>query len=348
MAFYVHLGPFQSIWLGVIPTLGFTLCMGYIPTVFLALFRNFFTLKADIYAQAKLQLWYFAFLVFFVLLVTTLAQSLVQTAAEIIKHPTMTLHLLAENMPAATHFYMEFVLIQWSSHAINLTRHVPLIKFLLAKKLYSDAEAKEMAEPEDQDFYGIGSRSSRFTINLLVGIIFSTLCPVCAFLALINFLICRIVYGYLLVYAETKKPDLGGVFFFTQLRHTILGTGLYAVLMIGVLMLRARTKGPMLLAMPSLLYVISTYYHFNHHFHWETLPFKDICFNKDSIPKVDGGRKYIQEEFLSDEQRKAIKFGMYSQVVPVKKTRTESAPSPLHEKLAATRSTPVTKRSPAD
>ena len=30
------------------------------------------------------------------------------------------------------------------------------------------ADAKRMAEPEDQDFYGIGSRSARFTISLLV------------------------------------------------------------------------------------------------------------------------------------------------------------------------------------
>merc|ERR1719498_966490 len=118
-------------------------------------------------------------------------------------------------------------MLQWGEHAINFLRMVPLAKFVFFRTFYEEDDAKRMAEPEDQDFYGIGSRSARFTISLLIGIIFSTLSPLIAIAALILFVIMRIYYGYLIVYAEVKKPDLGGVFYDTKLQHVLLGVGLY-------------------------------------------------------------------------------------------------------------------------
>merc|ERR1719498_582443 len=168
-------------------------------------------------------------------------------------------------------------MLQWGEHAINFLRMVPLAKFVFFRTFYEEDDAKRMAEPEDQDFYGIGSRSARFTVRLLIGIIISTLSPLISLAAFVLFMLMRIFYGYLVVYAETKKPDLGGVFYETKLQHLILGVCVYAAVMIGVLCFRAESQAPMMIAMPSLLYAIWSYWHFSHNFVWKELPFSEVC-----------------------------------------------------------------------
>merc|ERR1719329_1149503 len=95
--------------------------------------------------------------------------------------------------------------VQWGKFKMfeTLNRHEP-----------EEARGKiahDLAEPEDQDYYGMGSRSARFTIMLVIAIVFCTLSPLMTVLALINSGLCRLFYGYLFNYAETVKSDLGGV-----------------------------------------------------------------------------------------------------------------------------------------
>merc|ERR1719195_1035611 len=114
---------------------------------------------------------------------------------------------------------------------MNLTRYFPLIKYQAFSKIYGEEDARGMAEPEDQDYYGIGSRSARFTINMVIAIVFGTLCPWISPLAFINFAACRLYYGYLIPFAETKKPDLGGVFWVHMLKHLHIGSLIYILVM---------------------------------------------------------------------------------------------------------------------
>jgi len=300
----VEFGPhLQPIWASFAPGLALMLLLGFLPTILLLIFRLFLTLKADSFAQHKLQIWYFFFLVFFVILVTTIGSNLVQLFAKIARRPETAMWLMARNMPQATHFYMDFLMLQWAEQGIHFMRHVQLGKFLLWRFFHEEPAAKEMSEPEDQDYYGIGSRSARFTMTLLVGIIFSTLSPLIAIFCLVLFCLCRLFYGYLIVFAETKKPDLGGVFFFTMLQHLLMGTGVYVLLMLGVLLARAKTKAPFLIALPALFYLIYSYKRLSEMFVWNELPYKEVD-NKGVI--VDNGLRYIQPEFMTDEQKATL------------------------------------------
>jgi hypothetical protein len=294
---------FQPLWDSFVPGMALIICLGFVPTIILLIFRSFFTLKADSFAQHKLQIWYFFFLVFYVVLVTAIGQSLRKTLVKVVRNPESALELMAESMPDATHFYMDFFMLQWVAEAINFMRHVPLAKFLLWRAMGHDSEkAKELAEPEDQDYYGIGSRSARFTINMLVAIIFSTLSPLMCLFALVLMAVCRLFYGYLIVFAETKKPDLGGVFFYTQLQHLMVGVGIYNVLMIGVLgpspVGRAKTMFPSLISSCALVYTIHCYQHFKNTFVWSDLPFTEIVFHRKDMMGEDNGLRYIQPELL--------------------------------------------------
>lgn len=57
----VDLGPMQPLWAGFAPTLGLTLFLALLTTVLVLIFQTFFCLKANAYAQHKLQWWYFTF-----------------------------------------------------------------------------------------------------------------------------------------------------------------------------------------------------------------------------------------------------------------------------------------------
>merc|ERR1712007_309100 len=123
-----------------------------------------------------------------------------------------------------------------------MMRHVNLIKYLgLRNTLYSDDDDKahQLSEPEDQDYFGMGSRSARFTINMVIGIVYGTLCPPMNVLCWMNFYCCRLFYGYLIPFAETKKPDLGGPFWVESLKHLFVGNIIYCIVMCGVLSARA-------------------------------------------------------------------------------------------------------------
>jgi len=296
----VHMGYFQPLWHAFAPGLALMLFLSFLPTVFLLIFRSFFCLISDTFAQHKLQVWYTYFLIFFVLLVTVIGRSLLQTIADVAREPRLIFELMATQMPKATHFYMDFLMLQWWDEAKALLRPFVTFKFVLFKYIfkYSPEESRELSEPEDQDFDGIGARTSHLLICLLVGVVFSTLSPIIAILGLIFFVIARVVYAYLIIYAETRKPDLGGVFFHKQLSILLVGLGIYNCLMIGVLLFRARTKFPMFIALPSLIYTYTSIHHFGKNFVWKSIPLEEVCWKDTPGNGEDNGLRYLQSEFF--------------------------------------------------
>jgi len=295
LASAVNMGPLQSFWEGLAPTLGLQFMIAFLPTILLLIFRSFFILKADAWSQTRLQKWYFWFQVVFVILVTAIGDSVVEFTTTIVSDPMAVFGLLAETMPHSTHFYMNFLVLQWTTHAMNLLRYVPLGKFRAFKLRYEEEEARAMAEPEDQDYYGLGSRSARFAINMVIGIVYSTLSPTVALLACVNFACCRVFYGYLINFAETKKPDLGGVFWVTKLEHVFIGTVIYCILMTGVLFGRAPNGIPGIIVTPSIFYVMWSLGRFKEAFLWENLPFEVVADGTEDKKRLMGGQ-YVQPE----------------------------------------------------
>jgi len=273
-----------SIMEGILASLALTLFMSFLPTIMMIIFDKFFVLKANAWAQAKLQVWYFWFQIVFTLLVTAIGSSIVTVVEKIMTRPMEVFGLLADTLPKASHFYLNFMVMQWVTHAMNLTRYVNLIKFLMLRMIYGATTAKEMSEPEDQDFYGIGSRSARWAVNLIIGLVFSSICPLICLLVCLNFLICRLVYGYLLVFAETPKVDLGGDFFVRMLLHVQHGLVIYVALMVGLLRKNSDTNGPAILAAVSLGWMFRLRSKFKSSMQWEFLPFSEIV-NDSSFSK---------------------------------------------------------------
>merc|ERR550537_2161285 len=116
--------------------------VGFLPTILLLIFRAFFTLKADAWAQKRLQTSYFWFQIVFVVLVTAIGGSVVEFTKTIFFDPLALPDLLGETMPGATHFYMNFLVLQWVTHAMNLTRWAVLGKYVAFRQLYDQEESR--------------------------------------------------------------------------------------------------------------------------------------------------------------------------------------------------------------
>jgi len=273
---------FITTWNGLMGSLGLTIVMSFLPTFLMLIFMRCFVLKANAYAQLRLQRWYFQFLLVFVLLVTAVGSSLLETSAELIRHPMSVFDLLAVSMPQSSHFYMNYFTVQWTTHAMNATRYVNLLKYLAFGRFYIQAQAKEKSEPEDQDYFGMGSRSARFTLLFVVALVFSTLSPLLAILGIVNFALCRMIYSYLFCFAETRKPDSGGYFWCTQLKHSQQGLFIYVALMTGVLLQKAYSVIPGIIAGSSFALLLYYYEQFKL-LRWEHLEFADVK-EYDSLP----------------------------------------------------------------
>jgi len=293
LAVLIDLGPLQPLWQGLAPTLGLLLMVCFLPTFLHLIFGNFFTLRAHAFSQHKVQVWYFWFQVIFVILATAVGTNFTQFINTLANEPLTLPLVLADTMPFATHFYMNYVCALWAAHALNLTRYTQYLKYLSFSKLFDEETAKEMAEPEDQDYYGMGSRSARFTITLAIGIVFGTLSPPVGVITFINFCICRIIYGYLLPFAEKKKADLGGVFWVTSLKHLFWANIIYVTVMTGVFMRRASSYGPACISGTCFVYVIWSMTRFDKAFSWVNLPHGELTDLPVSKKSVQG---YVQPE----------------------------------------------------
>eukprot|EP00931_Biecheleriopsis_adriatica_P070778 TRINITY_DN4458_c0_g1_i1.p1 TRINITY_DN4458_c0_g1~~TRINITY_DN4458_c0_g1_i1.p1 ORF type:complete len:746 (-),score=134.59 TRINITY_DN4458_c0_g1_i1:60-2297(-) len=297
LATTITLGPLQPVWAGLAPTIGLMLFLGLLPTVLLAIFRNFFVLRADAWAQHALQLWYFIFQLIFVVLVTAVGQSLVTQVQRLAQDPTSIFQTLAGSLPSATHFYMNYIVLQWAAHAMELLRMANLAKFLFWRLLYTSEEAKQKAEPESQDSSGMGARSVKLSINMVLSILFCSCSPLIPVLGMLDFALSRLVYGYLLVYTETKKPDLGGAFWVRQLYQVQLGLFLYCVLMFGTLAFKAPEQYAQMIVAPTLLFVAWSHFQLRRAFQWQKLPFEEVAFGCEDILQKQQGRRTEEEGF---------------------------------------------------
>eukprot|EP00928_Gymnodinium_smaydae_P078981 TRINITY_DN63019_c0_g1_i1.p1 TRINITY_DN63019_c0_g1~~TRINITY_DN63019_c0_g1_i1.p1 ORF type:complete len:933 (-),score=229.92 TRINITY_DN63019_c0_g1_i1:79-2877(-) len=296
----------EAVLEGVLSTLVLKLFMGLLPTLFLMIFREFFSIESGAMAQYHMQHWFYAFNIFFIVLVTAVGRSLLATAETVARDPGELFELLALSLPTASHFYLQYVVLGWFSVALEQLRTSNLFKYMAFRVFYSPEQAKEKSEPEADTTYGMGSRFARASTYSAIMLVFCTCSPLICLLTLVYFWVGGITYTYLLCFAETRKPDLGGLFWVQALRQMFVGLLLFVLLMVGVLEERAATVKPGLFAAGSLVLLYWGWLRLNS-FNWRerTLPeeVKDDLHDKQSPPAPVG--QYVQPvlQTASDEKQ---------------------------------------------
>jgi len=297
----VDVGVFQPLWALYAPTLGLLIFLSFIPTVLIRIFELMFNFQTEIVNQQQLQIYYFWFMFFFVVLVTAVGSSFKQFGEALLEDPLHFPLVLADKLPATSHYYLNFIASQWLTHGLNLTRYIQISKYLGFRKIWDDEDARRMAEPEDQDYYGMGSRSARFTTNMLIVLVFGIISPFMGVLGWINFFLCRLIYGYLVVYAESRKTDSGGVFYVKQLEHTYFGLFIFTLLMTGIFSKRSPTSIPITCAVSSFLFLFWSWRKFKL-VAWVNLPWSQLVEIPEAKHREATGGDYVQPELQTLEE----------------------------------------------
>lgn len=290
----------RTIWDGFASSLALGLFVGLLPSWLTFICDWLFIMKSGRQLQLQVQKWYFYFLVVFVLMVTAIGSSLFYTLKSLVERPGDIFSLLASTLPYSTHFYLSYFPFQWTVYAAEVTRYHVAVKYFALKALRGAERAIEACEPEDQAHYGIGARSARMSLLLVMAILFCSLSPLICVLGFICFFICRVAYTYLLVYSEIPKPDTGGAFWCAQLHHVQQGLFIYVLLMTGVLLDKADSMGPPLITLACGVQLLQRYMRYRRRFQWHGLPFEDL--NHEPLVKVpvSKGTAYRQPELDSE------------------------------------------------
>jgi len=268
---------------GVVSSLALNLWLSLLPCILSEIFTTFFPLKAETWVQLSLQKWYFGLLLVFILLATALGRSFLETTSEVLQSPTLVFSLLASTLPSASTWYMNYIITVWATHLIQLLRYKQLFLFLSFRSAMSDEDARLFAEPENKVSSGIGSRTASISLEVAIGFAFCQFTPLIAIFVFLDLAFCRLFYCYLLVFAEAKKPDLGGYFWVSQLEFAFVGLTVYCLFMNGILFQRSAkwsngllAYGPSFIGFIGLCYLVYSWYRFHRAFVWEQLILEDI------------------------------------------------------------------------
>lgn len=303
----------EHILRGLLQTAALAVWASFLPTVLMWVLYRFFPMRAHAWAQVKLQRYYFWMMVTFFILVTAVGSNPAALIGQLVASPLKIFGLLGDNLPKSSDFYLFWITIQWVPVCAELARYPTLMTFLMYRVSYDEDVAIELSEPEDQEFYGLGGRSARNAIQLAVALIFSSLTPMILVVSVLDFVLRCTTYGYLLVFAETRKPDLGGVGWVLTLRQVQQSLVIYWVLMIGVLAHSESGMGPVLLAAPAIFYWAYKYSLFHTSLRWESLPFHWVCsdkyLDKEAVNKVRAASRenYYQDELRPPGQRPSLR-----------------------------------------
>jgi len=286
---------------GVLATAALNFFMAMMPSFLMFVVRRFLSVESGGKAQLKLQGWYFSFQVIFVLLVTTIGRSFILRVEQIVKDWTSIFELLAQTLPDASHFYLNYFVFGWVTACLELLRAANLAKYLAFRAVTTPEEAREWSEPENQDSYGIGARMASVALMASTALVYCTCSPVITIVAWVYFTLCRLVYTYLLVFAETKKPDQGGHPWVVALNHTLVGLAIFVVLAVGVLFKRAGASYPALATCPALLAIWVGHRRLENMV-WRTLPF-------EAVAKAD----HVARAKSKDSGQEPARVGQYAQ-----------------------------------
>ncbi|CAJ1364617.1 unnamed protein product [Effrenium voratum] len=299
---FVHAHPaVGNLLSGVLATAALKMFMAFLPTVLHFIITTTLHLKAGSIEQLKLQQWSTAFLLLFVVLVTSLGRGLTITFVIVMQEPAKIVSLLAASLPSASHFYFNYVILGWFVLPLDMLRMANLAKWFFFRKVcaFEEEEARQYSEQEDAAYYGLGTRMARSVLMASIFYTFSSCSPLILVFTWIYFFLAQFVYGYMLLFCESKKPDTGGVFWVQAMEQMFLILAIYVMLMVGVLRALAREgiwAGPPAAACASLLVIYMARREVNN-LAFDTLPLEEVVKafqdNKDSAQL---GSTYMQPE----------------------------------------------------
>jgi hypothetical protein len=283
---------------GFLATAVMKLFMAFLPCTLFSIIQSFFTLKAGAWAQLRLERWYYAFLMIFIVFVTVIGRSVLITMVAFAERPTEVLALLGASLPGVSHFYINYLVLDWFATSVQLMRHGVLSTYLFNRffRAMTPETAKLYSEPESQSFFGMGARLGHGVLVVTISLALCTCSPVIIVFAWCTLGVARVVYGHLYFNVETKKPDTGGVFWIEAHRQLFFALFFYVLLMLVTLFKRGR-MGPPIFAAGALVFLYRAWERFSS-LNWERLPLEDVAQDSHQSAAQQPTGSYVQPELL--------------------------------------------------
>merc|ERR1712065_81246 len=153
----------------------------------------------------------FLFLMVNVLLVTTIAGSIIPIANKLADGPLTVIDLLGQSIPGVAIFFILYVMLQaLSGFPLMLLRPAPLILGYLKGKRAKTAFQDSAAWAPGEIFYG--AEISKSLIIFHIGLIFSTIAPVILPICTVYYAFGYVAYKYNILYVHVNTFEAGGSF----------------------------------------------------------------------------------------------------------------------------------------
>ncbi|KAJ7100262.1 hypothetical protein B0H15DRAFT_936877 [Mycena belliarum] len=243
-------------WICKIPAVPLGIISGILPPVLLAvlmmllpiILRRFAILEGipkHTGVELSLMTRFFLFQVVHSFLVVTISSGIVASLSGLIKDPTSTPTLLSQKLPAASTFFLTYMILQGlSGTAGGFLQIVPLVVYYVKLILLGSTP---------RSVYGIkyGARSVSWgttfpgvTLLVVIALVYSVISPIINGLACFTFFMFYQLYKYLFLWQFEQPPssDTGGLFFPKAISHVFTGLYIQQVCMIGLFFLAQDTN----------------------------------------------------------------------------------------------------------
>ncbi|KAJ8599002.1 hypothetical protein CTAYLR_007663 [Chrysophaeum taylorii] len=255
---------------------------------------------------------YYSFQITNVLLVTTVAGSLVKCLQKIIENPKLTFALLGESLPQVCAFFSCYIFIKaFSGLTIELCRAVAAIQMFAKRCIYPFTTARDRASEifglrdfEHPGWFSYGKFGAQDLLVVVLLMTYSVMAPVILVPGLLFLGLASVVYRHQLLYVYVPIFESGGLLFPRIYRRTLFSVFILHFTMVGIFFLKhAYYQGYATLALSAGLYVyvrVAAHLDVSHHLAMELATAVDDAMRYDRDPKLDdalllrGLQDYVQ------------------------------------------------------
>jgi hypothetical protein len=242
---------------GVLPPAILAIILALVPIIFRVLVQ-LQGVPTGMMKEMGVQKWYFAFLFIQVFLVVTITGGLLTFFTKIAEHPNQVLSTLATNLPKASNYFFNYLMVQALSNSASSLLQVGalVVWFLLAPILDSTARAKWRRQTTLANVQW-GTFFPPFTNFAVIGIIYSIIAPLILVFMIIIFFLFWIVYRYNVLYVYQFRNDTGGLLFPVAVNQLFVGLYVMQLCLIGFFFIKEDVAGNVVCFPQAIIMIVS-------------------------------------------------------------------------------------------
>jgi len=193
---------------------------------------------------------YYSFQITNVLLVTTVAGSLVKCLQRIIEHPKDTLTLLAQSLPQVCAFFSCYIFIKaLGGLPLELCRGVAAGQHIVKRCIYPAYTARDRAavilglrDINNPGFFSYGKFAAQDLLVVALLMTYAVMAPIILLPGLLFFILAQLVYRHQLLFVYLPIFESGGLLWPRIYRRTLFSLFILQFTMTGLFFLKAVYK----------------------------------------------------------------------------------------------------------